>query len=305
MGDTRVKWSKKILITGGLGYIGSHLVKSLTERGQFLIDIIDRDVSNQPNYEFVNERVNEIIDLDLVDLKDGAWRWATYDAIVHLGALISVGESVKQPVDYWINNLLSTEKLLDHVAPQTHLIFASTGTAFCPENPYAYSKVACERRIIDRAAETKFGYTIFRFFNVSGLCDGIKPTGEATHLIRRAAMAAHGLSGFSIMGDQWETPDGTAIRDYIHVEDIANSIVNAIEQGPANTPYECLGTGKGYSVKEVVESMKKVSGVDFEVQIGAAREGDVAKMICDSQYKHISLSHDLDSMCLSAFKNIK
>lgn len=298
-----IRWSKKILITGGLGYIGSHLVRALNERGKYLIDVLDKNVTESANYDYVSQRVNNIIDHDLVDSdKQPKIAFASYDAIVHLAAYISVGESAKEPVKYWINNLLSTERLLDRTNIHTHFIFASTGTAFCPENAYAYSKCACEKRIIERSNKTGFGYTVFRFFNVSGLCDGIQPTGEATHLIRRAAMAARGeIDKMSILGDAWGTADGTAIRDYIHVEDIANSIVNAIEYGPTNS-IEGLGSGEGYSVKQVIDTMKKVSGVDFKVEVTEPRPGDVAKMVCESQYKHLSLKHDLESMCLSAFK---
>lgn len=300
---------KNILITGGLGYIGSHLVDELYKRNNYHVTVINRNAKSSPNYEFVKSRVENILDKDLVKCLDelkleiDSQRIPSYDAIVHLAASISVSESIDKQADYWVNNLISTENILNTMGSETHFIFASTGTAFCPENPYAYSKVGCEQEIL-RVKPKHF--SIFRFFNVSGLTEGISPTGFASHLIRRAAMAAKGIiPSMSIMGDDWDTKDGTAIRDYIHVEDIAKSLANAIDYGPANTSYECLGTGTGYSVKEVIQSMKMVTGVDFPVIIEDRRLGDVASMICPSKYKYISLEHDLDSMCLSAYKGIQ
>lgn len=296
-----VKWSKKVLITGGLGYIGSHVVEALNNDGNYLIDVIDRNTEASPNYEYVKDRVNHIYDQDLLKLNDEI-DLLSYDCIVHLAALISVAESVEKQDLYWLNNLISTENILKKIGPHTHFIFASTGTAFCPDNPYAYSKLGCEQRIMDYAEKVKFDFTIFRFFNVSGLSDGISSTGVATHLIRRAAMAARGeIESMTIFGDDWGTPDGTAIRDYIHVKDIAKSIVNAINLGATNS-IEGLGNGKGYSVTEVIAAMKKVSGVDFKTSVMPPRPGDVAKMVCENQYKHIVLEHGLESMCSSALK---
>ena len=119
-------------------------------------------------------------------------------------------------------------------------------------------------------------------------------------------MAARGLiPSVSIYGADWETPDGTCVRDYIHTADVATSIVNCIENGPANTPYEGLGSGEGHSVKEVLTSMKKVTNTNFNVIISERRPGDVATLICPARYNHISLTHDLDSMCLSAYQGLK
>lgn len=289
----------KILITGGAGYIGTHVIFELLKRGYKDLHVIDRFLTSSPNS--VGGLVSSAYDGDILSIGAIDTLRMDFDVIIHLAAYISVEESVRKPTVYWRNNLLSTSKVLDHVGA-AHLIFASTGTAFCPENPYAWSKVACEEEI---AARMEDNFTIFRFYNVSGLLPGLHPTGEATHLIRRAALAARGLANFTVYGTDWDTPDGTAVRDYIHVEDLATSIVNAIGEGPANTPYECLGSGTGNSVKEVVTSMKKVSGVDFRVTMGQRRQGDVASMICPTQYKRISINHTLDDMCRSAYEGIK
>jgi UDP-glucose 4-epimerase len=230
-----------------------------------------------------------------------------FDAVVHLAAFISVEESVRRPVTYWQNNMGSLMALLSNIETD-HLIFASTGTAFQPASPYANTKVAGERLILDTygTPESLFdGFTIFRFYNVSGLKPGIHPTGQPTHLIRLAALAAQRKLPFlKVYGTDYPTFDGTCVRDYIHVVDLAASLANAVEKGPSNTPYECLGTGKGSSVLEVIESMKRATGVDFPVIMAERRPGDVASMVCPSQYRHISLTKTLDDMCLSAYENL-
>lgn len=296
---------KHILLTGGAGYIGSHVLKSLAEIMPALqVTVVDWNLENSPNREFVKRHAWRSHHLDLSG-PEGIHLLKTnpFDVIIHLAALISVEESTQQPTRYWRNNLLSTDRILSEAERGMHLIFASTGTAFQPANAYAYSKVACEEEIIERKTLQQ---TIFRFYNVSGLREGLQPTGQPTHLIRRAAMAAAGkLDSLTVFGTDWETKDGTCVRDYIHVQDIAESIVMAIVKGPSNTPYECLGSGKGYSVLDVIQSMKRVSGVDFNVRMEGRRDGDVASMICPTQYKHIVLNKDLDAMCLSAFEGIK
>lgn len=297
----------RVLVTGGLGYIGSHVVTELVARGHTPF-VVDEDWFG-PNREHIRQLTGGAVwgtsvgEFFAEGLDDFA---GPFDAIVHLAAYISVAESVQQPRTYWENNLgelLSMGKK----AWTPHLIFASTGTAGCPANPYAYSKLACENYLHDVAgSDEKWfdGHTIFRFFNVSGLNPGIRPTGQPTHLIRLAAMAAKGLiPQLTVYGDDWETHDGTCIRDYIHVADIASSIVNAVEKGPTNSPYEGLGTGVGSTVLEVIQSMKRVSGVDFGVTMASRRAGDVAAMRCDRQYQHITLNHDLDSICLAAYEN--
>lgn len=294
----------KILITGAAGYIGTHVIFELLRRGYTDLHAIDRHLTTSPNW--IGDMVRTAYDGDILSVGAIDTLRQDFDVIIHLAAYISAKESTKDPITYWRNNLLSTSKIIDHMKG-AHLIFASTGTAFQPEDPYAQSKLACEQEITTRLNGYYYpNYTIFRFYNVSGLGNGVAPTGNPTHLIRRAAMAAHGmLPSISVMGTDWDTPDGTCVRDYIHAEDLAASIANAIDAGPSNMNYECLGSGKGYSVKEVLESMKRVSGVDFPITFEGRRPGDVASMICPSQYQHITINHDLDSMCRSAYEGLK
>lgn len=295
----------RVLVTGGLGYIGSHVVAELTDFG-WEVDVID-DWFNNENYDFVKNRVSDLYTNE-VQVASRLLYGSQYDAIVHLAAFISVEQSTREPNTYWRNNLSA---LMDLCRLKTdHLIFASTGTAFNPTNPYAQTKVAGENYIKDTHGSPQAwfgGHTIFRFFNVSGLRDGIKPTGQPTHLIRICAEAARGIrQEVKVFGHDYPTRDGTAIRDYIHVEDIARSIRNAIMQGPTNTPYECLGTGAGYSVLDVIQSMKSVTGVDFQVTMASRRSGDDVATVCPNSaiYKHIGLSKTLDDMCLSAYENL-
>ena len=290
---------KKILLTGGFGYIGTHVAMELASRGM-KFDVIDCD-NLSANKELVEQLADKCWKLDLMSSPFN--QHLEYDVVIHLAALISVEESTRFPVSYWKNNMQSTMNI--PLSYTEHFIFASTGTAFNPTNPYAATKVACEKYIQDAANALKFGYTVFRFYNVSGLSQGVKPTGQPTHLIRLAAMAAKGvIPSLSVFGTDYETRDGTAIRDYIHVEDVAASIVNAVDAGPSNTPYECLGTGLGSTVLEVIESMQRVTGKNFKVVHMPRRAGDDSVMICPSQYKHIHLSKTLDNMCKSAYENI-
>lgn len=290
--------SKKVLVVGALGYIGAHVVDALTKRGH-VVTAIDEDVTS-PNMQFVYSRVST---LEVRRLSSDSPIHGSYDAIINLAAYISVEESTRTPYRYWSNNMGVLSALL--LKSTDHLIFASTGTAFCPDNPYARSKLAGENMVRDCAPEISTPYTIFRFFNVAGLAEGIKPTGKPTHLIRLAAMAASGqIPELKVYGNTYGTRDGTCVRDYIHVVDVAESIANAVDVGAANTEFECLGTGTGHTVLEVVDAMQQVTGKVFPIVIAPPRPGDVAEMICPSQYKHISLSHTLSDMCLSAYRNI-
>ena len=298
----------RVLITGGLGYIGAHLASELVDRGHEL-HIIDQD-ARSPNLDFVSHcGMVKLLSLQDMDFSSMTGLTRDYDAIVHLAAFISVEESMHEPLAYWSNNITALTDTLHHFRTP-HFIFASTGTAFNPENPYSMSKVAGEQIIRSAHASSSpsssiGGYTIFRFYNVSGLRDPIRPTGQPTHLIRRAAMAAKGLlPGLTVYGSDYETRDGTCIRDYIHVEDLAASIANAVTGSPANSSYECLATGSGSTVLEVVESMKRVTSVDFRVTMAERRPGDTAITVCPSQYSGISISKTLDDMCISAYCNL-
>jgi UDP-glucose 4-epimerase len=180
-----------------------------------------------------------------------------------------------------------------------HFLFASTSAAWDMGSPYARSKVAAEDVIKEKAN----GYTIFRFFNVSGT-DGIhRQLGTPSHLIRVAAMVAAGkIPNLKIFGTDYATRDGTCIRDYIHVVDLANAIVSAVERGPANTPYECLGSNTGFTVREVIDTMQEVTGKKLNIIEAPRREGDAVASVVDTLSELVTLNKSIQDMCLDQYK---
>ena len=281
----------KVLITGVTGYIGSHLAKVLYEAGHHIVGLDiewkkHNDVSRYCHRMLIKDVTKHVCDED-------------YDVIVHLAGLIQVEESVAHPTKYYSTNLGGTVNMLrQNINGQPHFIFASTAGAFDAQSPYARSKLAAE----DVIKEKSSNYTIFRFFNVAG-SDGIhRQVGRASHLIRIAAEAAAGKRDYiNIFGEDYDTPDGSCVRDYIHVVDLVNAIRDTIKHGPFNTPYECIGSGKGYSVKEVVQAMKDVTGQDFTVKMASRRDGDPASLAIDNQFNLLHPQYQLKDMCLSAY----
>jgi UDP-glucose 4-epimerase len=280
----------KILVTGCTGYIGSHVCKVLFERGY---EVIGLDIENEQND--VSKWVTYFIHVDVRNVL----LTEKYDAIVHLAGVISVEESMKIPTYYYDTNLNGTLSMLYKISQGTHFIFASTAGAFEPQSPYARSKVAAEDVIKEKAKE----YTIFRFFNVAGSDGRNTQQGESTHLIRIAAECAAGTRPhMNIYGNDYDTLDGTCVRDYIHVVDLATAIANAVREGPKNTPYECIGSGKGYTVNQVINTMKHVTGVNFTVYDTNRRPGDPASLAIDNQYDGLTPLYNLEDMCRSAYE---
>lgn len=281
----------KVLITGVTGYIGSHLAKVLFEAGHHVVGLDiewkkHNDVSRYCHRILIKDVTKHVCDED-------------YDVIVHLAGLIQVEESVAHPTKYYSTNLGGTVNMLrQNINGEPHFIFASTAGAFDAQSPYARSKLAAE----DVIKEKSKNYTIFRFFNVAG-SDGMhRQVGRASHLIRIAAEAAAGKRDYmSIYGEDYDTPDGSCVRDYIHVVDLVNAIRDTIKHGAFNTPYECIGSGKGYSVKEVVQTMKDVTGQDFTVKMAGRRDGDPASLAIDNQFNLLHPQYQLKDMCLSAY----
>ena len=180
-----------------------------------------------------------------------------------------------------------------------NFIFASTSSAIHMKSPYARSKVAAE----DIIKEKSDGYTIFRFYNVSGSANGFRQLGDATHLIRRCAMAAAGkLPHIDVYGTTYNTRDGTCIRYYIHVTDIGNSIVNAVEKGPQSFYVQALGSNTGYTVLEVISMMEQVTGKKIKRNICDKREGDGYIQVVDKLSEYCNLTKTLADMCLDQYK---
>lgn len=292
----------KILVTGGAGYIGSHVVKQLGERGY---DVLTIDNLSTGHKEAVLYGKLEIVDLaDKKRLKEVIKDFKP-DAVMHFAASIEVAESVKNPLKYYRNNTANTLNLLEVLNEEgiNNFIFSSTAAVYGepeevpvkethplnPINPYGQSKTFVEKVLKDLSDANKdFKYVSLRYFNVAG-ADPEGRIGQsyqnATHLITRALKTAKGeYEKLYIFGTDYPTPDGTAIRDYIHVDDLAEAHLLALDyiiKGGESDVFN-VGYGRGYSVKEVVETAKKVTGIDFPVEETGRREGDPAVLVADS-----------------------
>jgi len=296
----------KILVTGGAGYIGSHVVKQLGEQTNHEITVLDNLVTG------FRESVlyGDFIEADLSDFKhiEEIIKEGNYDAVIHFAASLVVPESVEKPLKYYLNNTANTANLIKQCVTYgvNKFIFSSTAAVYgepapdlipvteespvSPINPYGSSKLMSETVLKDTAfAYDKFNYIALRYFNVAGASvDGKigQSTENATLLIKVAAETALGKRDkMFIFGDDYPTDDGTCIRDYIHVEDLASAHIRALEhleEGKEGGVFNC-GYGHGFSVKEVLETMKKVSGVDFPVEIKERRAGDPAILISNNR----------------------
>lgn len=259
----------KILITGSEGYIGQHLVKKLG-----IVESLD--IVGNPTHK--------------IDIRKPIRLDEEYDIVIHLAALVQVGESVKDPYSYYETNINGTINVLTGIKTK-HFILASTGAAQSLNSPYALSKKACEELVAQFAINNNIDYTIFRFYNVIGCEPNIPPTnpdGLFSALIRAID------TEFTINGVTYDTPDGSCVRDYVHVNDICDAIINAIGK-PANN-IENLGSGVGNSVKDLVRIFKEVNNVEFKVIYGDPRDGDVPITILDNPSSYIKINYTIEEM---------
>ncbi|MCL2305192.1 MAG: UDP-glucose 4-epimerase GalE [Planctomycetaceae bacterium] len=291
-----------VLVTGGAGYIGSHAVKQLREAGYSPV-VLD-NLSNGHRRAVPESVPFYQTDLAETDKIVEILRKHEIGVVMHFAALIAVGESVAKPLLYYRNNTAGAISLLDAMdtANVKKFIFSSTAAAYgepeetpifettrqLPINPYGRSKWFVEQILKDKlAADPAFGFTIFRYFNVAGAAaDG--SLGEnhepETHLIPLVLFAALGKrDAITVFGTDYPTPDGTCIRDYVHVEDLVNAHVLAVEAiKPGDGRCYNLGIGRGYSVREILDAAKKVTGRDIPTIYGPRRDGDPAKLYANS-----------------------
>jgi UDP-glucose 4-epimerase len=279
----------KVLVTGATGYIGSHVCKLLKERGHF---VNAWDINIHGEYNDIRDYCDNFANFDITK-----WVYGSYDAVVHLAGRSVVPDSLREPTEFYRINVMGTANLIDRVETD-HILFASTSSAWEMASPYARSKVAAEDVIKEKAS----GYTIFRFFNVSGTNGVFRQLNPPSHLIHIAALCAAGkIPEIKIFGTDYPTRDGTCIRDYVHVVDLANAIVKAIEHGPKNTPYECLGSNKGYSVLEVVDTMERVTGKTLNKVYADRRPGDAVASVVENLSDLVTLEKTIEDMCLDQY----
>lgn len=291
---------QRIFITGGAGYIGSHTVKALGERG-YKILVYDNLSSGHRGSVLYGDLI--VGDLDDKEELSKALQSFNPDLVMHFAALIRVEESVREPLKYYRANVVNTLNLLEGMRENgiKNFIFSSTAAVYGipetipvnenaplnPINPYGFSKTAVEKILKDLSHSADFKYVSLRYFNVAG-ADRKARIGQAykesTHLITRALKTAkEEFNKLQVYGADYPTPDGTCIRDYIHVDDLAGAHVLAMQylfDGGKSEVFNC-GYGHGYSVKEVVNMTKKVTGRDFTVEETRRREGDPPALIAD------------------------
>lgn len=319
-----------ILVTGGAGYIGSHTAVELLNEGYEVI--IADNLCNSSSV--VIDRIKEITGKQVkfydIDTRDQEklrkiFEENKIDAVIHFAALKAVGESVQKPLDYYNNNLVNTITVLELMREFNvdKFVFSSSATVYgspksCPikedfplstTNPYGNTKLMIEDILRDICKVNKdFNVAILRYFNPIGAHEsgkiGEEPNGIPNNLMPYITKVAIGqLKELSVFGDDYDTPDGTGVRDYIHVVDLAVGHVRALEklnQNPGLVTYN-LGTGRGYSVLDLVKAFEKESGVKIPYKIVGRRAGDIAMCYADPTKAERELGwvakYDIDKMC--------
>lgn len=259
----------KILVTGASGYIGAHLIKKL--RVCHTLDIVG--------------------DVDFnVDIRKQFELEEAYDAVIHLAAKVQVGESVKDPELYYDTNINGTINVLKGIKTK-NFIFASTGAVEHMNCPYAISKKACEEIIDQYCKVNNINYTIFRFYNVIG-SNGIKPTNPDG--LFYALIKAIETKEFKVFGNNYNTPDGTCVRDYVHVNEICDALIKAIYE-PSNK-IESLGHGKGKTVLQIIKTFKEVNRVDFNVIFVDRRPGDIELSVLKNKSAYLNSTYSFEEL---------
>ncbi len=289
----------RIFITGGAGYVGSHCAKLLRESGHKLLIYDNLSAGHKQAVPAEELTIGDLGDKD--NLKSTMSNFKP-DAVMHFAASAAVGESVEKPLFYYRNNVVNTVNLLEVMEELgvRKLVFSSSCAVYGPPpatpitedmplnpiSPYGWTKRIMEQVFADCKVAWQLGYAALRYFNASGAAlDGSigEDHNPETHLIPIVLQVALGKRDtITIFGDDYPTPDGTCIRDYIHVEDLAEAHLSALlKLEPGSEIIVNLGTGRGHSVKEIIDAAKKVTGRDIPVRIGARRAGDSPALFAD------------------------
>ena len=306
----------KILVTGAGGYIGSQTCKFLSDNGHKVVGV---DRNNLRHNYCVDSYIGNYADFEVQQLL------LDVDSVVHIGATSLVGPSVLDPSKYYNNNVVGTLKLLDACKNQgvKSFVFASSAATYgepeggvcleteqhTPMNPYGWSKRMTEIMLSDYATAYGINSVSLRFFNVAG-ADTLMEMGQekdATHIIAMLIERTMQGKGFTLFGDKFDTPDGTCVRDYVHVEDVANGIYKAIEYTKANEgAYRFnLGNKEGYSNLQIVEAVRRNTPLEPNVTMGPARDGDPATLVANTMSANVELGwkprYDLDTIVKTAY----
>ncbi len=326
---------KTILVTGGAGYIGSHTVLQLLEQ-EFAVVVLD-NLSNASaeslrRVEALTDKAVTFVQGDIRDtaVLDDIFSEHDIDSVIHFAGLKAVGESVQKPLEYYENNVYGTLTLCKVMRKHNvkNLVFSSSATVYGdpaalplresmatghPTNPYGMSKLMVEHVLTDLyQSDNDWNIVLLRYFNPVGAHPsgqiGEDPNGIPNNLMPYISQVATGkLEQLSVFGDDYDTPDGTGVRDYIHVEDLANGHLKALDRLALNMGLDIynLGTGQGYSVLEMVKAFEAASGRSIPYTIAPRRSGDVASCYADPTKAATELNwhaeKTLEAMCASTW----
>lgn len=327
-----------ILVTGGAGFIGSHTCVELLNQGYEIV-VMDNFSNSKPEAlkritritgKFFKSYKADILDYDAMDK---IFKENKIDAVIHFAGLKAVGESCAKPVEYYYNNISGTLELIKAMRDNgcKNIVFSSSATVYgmnnpvpyietyptSATNPYGYTKVMIEQILMDTAkADPEWSVALLRYFNPIGAHEsgllGEDPNGIPNNLLPYIAQVASGkLQCLSVYGNDYDTPDGTGVRDYIHVVDLAKGHLCAVDYVMSHKGVEAvnLGTGKGSSVLDVVKAFEKASGVKINYRITDRRPGDIATCYANTDKAKAlfgwEAKADLDKMCADSWNFTK
>jgi UDP-glucose 4-epimerase len=325
----------KILITGGAGYIGSHTCLELLKKDFEIVVVDNLCNSKEESLKRVEQLAGKALDFHKVDILDNdslnsVFRDASFDAVIHFAGLKAVGESVTDPLIYYHNNVIGTISLCEVMIKHNvkNLVFSSSATVYgdppkvpitedfplFPANPYGRTKLIIEEILRDlHRADNAWNIVLLRYFNPVGADQsgriGEDPNGIPNNLFPYISQVAVGKLPFlSVFGNDYPTTDGTGIRDYIHVVDLALGHIKALDKlisNPGVITYN-LGTGRGYSVLEIVNAFEKISGNKIHYSITKRRPGDIASCYADPSLARKELGwyakRDIEDMCADSWR---